>query len=346
MVRRDPMGTTLEELRFGVIGCGGMARQVHCPNVAAIPGARSVAYCDIDEGRARHLLETHGGDYATTDADRIFADGGLHGVLIQVGPKMHPRLVQAAARAGKHIFVEKPISIELADALETVRAVEWAGVKFIHGTCNRLAPMVKLAKRMCPRPLYSYCQCTDTVTGQACHNLDLAVNLFHEAPLGRVYASGGQFWGLDPHLPADSFSAVLTFADGSTHTYIQHGKAYNPMLKKYHYQLFGRDCCVYLAKRFKECHLMRARDAVEQSWVFDGPDADRGPFGYMGHYDELKELVDCIRNGGNGTMTVRDAAYILAVEKAILRSVEMGQLIDFPGFLHENRADFLLEGRG
>ena len=334
-----------EELRFGVIGCGGMATRVHCPNMAAIAGARTVAYCDIDEEKARKLLEAHGGEYTTADADEIFRDKHIDGVMIQVGPPMHPALVQGAARAGKHIFVEKPIAIELSDALETVRAVEATGVKFIHGTCNRLAPMVKQAKRMCPHPLYSYCQCTDTVTGQACHNIDLAVNLFHEAPVVRIYASGGQYWNLDPHLPVDSFSAVLTFVDGSTHTYIQHGRAYNPMLKKYHYQLFGKDCCVYLARRFKECHLMRTRDSVEQSWVFDGPDRDRGPFGYMGHYDELKELVDCIRNGADGTMTVRDAAYILAVEKAILQSVETQQVIDFRTFLEEQEADFLLEGR-
>ena len=333
-------------LRFGVIGCGHMGTQVHCPNMAAIEGAKTVAYCDIVESKAQTLLEVYGGEYTTPDAGRIFADKSIHGVLIQVGPALHPQLVQAAAKAGKHIFVEKPIAIALSDALATVRVVEAAGVKFIHGTCNRLAPMVKLAKRMCPQPLYSYCQCTDTVTGQACHNLDLAVNLFHEAPLQRVYASGGQFWNLDPHLPVDSFSAVLTFADSSTHTYIQHGKAYNPLLKKYHYQLFGKDRCVYLAKRFKECHLMKSNTAVEESYTFDGADFDRGPFGYMGHYEELKELVDCVRHGGNGTMTVRDAAFILAVEKAISRSAETGQVIDFPSFLIENQAGLLLDGRG
>ena len=194
---------------------------------------------------------------------------------------------------------------------------------------------------MCAHPLYSYCQCVDAVTDQAVHNLDLAVNLFHEASLVRVYASGGQFWDLDPHLPVDSFSAVLTFADGSTHTYIQHGIAFNPLLKKYHYQLFGADCCVYLARRFKECHLMRDRHEVEQSWVFEGEDMYRGPYGYMGHYEELVELVNCIRTGGNGTMTVRDAARVLAVEKAILKSTEDGTVVDFPGFLHDNGADFL-----
>ena len=117
------------------------------------------------------------------------------------------------------------------------------------------------------------------------------------------------------------------------------------MLKKYHYQLFGETECVYLAKRFKECYLMKTSDTVENSWTFDGADFDRGPHGYMGHYDELVELVGCIRNGGNGRMTVRDAAYVLAVEKAILESIEQTMVIDFPAFLKEHSAAFLLEGR-
>ena len=337
------MNVTDRELRFGVIGCGGMARAVHCPNMATIPGTRLAAYCDIDEAKAQKLLATHGGQYVTTDANRIIDDGSLDAVLIQVGPSLHPQLVQQAARAGKHIFVEKPLAVDLADALATVRAVRSAKVKFVIGLCNRLAPHVRRAKRLCPCPLYSFAQCSDTITHQACHNLDLAVNLFHEAALVSVYASGGQHWDLDPHLPADSFSAVLTFADGSVHTYIQHGKAYNALLKKYHFQLFGRDGCVYLAKRFKECHYMKAPNAVEQSWIFEGHDMDRGPNGYMGHWEQLKELVDCIRSSqGDGTMTVRDGAYVLAVEKAILASVQTRQVVDFSAFLREHDAEMLI----
>ena len=337
------MTTSTKELRFGVIGCGMMATQVHCPNLAAIPGCKSVAYCDLNEASSKTLLEKHGGEYTTTDSNRIIEDKSLDAVLIQVGPKLHPKLVQAAAKNGKHIFVEKPIAVELSDAMETVKVVQASGVKFIHGTCNRLAPMVKRAKEMCPDPKYTYCQCGDTVTHHACHNLDLAVNLFHEAPLEKVYASGSQVWNLDPHLNADSFSAVLTFSDASVHTYLQHGTSFNTLLKKYHYQLFGKDSCVYLAQRFKECHMMKNRDGVERSWIFSGSDIDRGPFGYMGHFEELKELAGCIRSGeGNGTMTVRDAAYILAVEKAILLSIEKKEVIDFPAFLKEHKAESLI----
>jgi len=337
---------TDQELRFGVVGCGGMATQVHCPNMKAISGASTVAYCDVELGRAESLLEQYGGDYATADAQRLFDDDSLDGVLIQTGERWHPQLVQGAARSGKHIFCEKPIAVDLADGLATVRAVEEAGIHFQFGTCNRLAATVKMAKRMCPDPIYTYCQCTDTVSGQAVHNLDLAVNLFHEAGLRTVYASGGQHYGLDLHLPADSFSAVLTFADQSVHTYIQHGKAYNPILLKYHYQLFGGDRCVYLAKRFKECHLMRSRTEVEATWRFDGPDVYRGQFGYMGHYDEVAELVRCIREGGSCSLSIRDAAYVLAVEKAIFVSIQTGQAIDFRAYLESQGAAFLLEGRG
>ena len=330
------------DLRFAVIGCGGMGTNVHCPNMALIEGATTVAYCDIDATRSQNLLEKFGGDYTTTDSEKIFADDRLDGVLIQTGPHMHPHLVQAAARAGKHIFVEKPIALELSDALETVRAVEAAGVKFISGTCQRLGPNPRMAKRMCPKPLYSYCQCAADITSQACHNIDLAVNLFHDAQLLRIYASGGKFWKHDRQLPADSFSAVLTFADASTHTYIQHGASHNALLGKFHFQLFGEERCVYLAKRFMECHLMSSGDKVDKSWIHQETDGERGPFSYMGHFDELQELVNCIRHGGQGTMSVRAAAYILAIEKAILQSIVTHQVIDFPAYLEENDAAFLL----
>jgi len=334
-----------KELRLGVIGCGGMATQVHCPNVTAIAGARTVAYCDVAAEKAQALLDKFGGEYVTTDAARIFDDKSIDGVLIQVGPKWHARFAQMAAMAGKHVFVEKPIAVELADALDVVRAVEASGVKFLYGTNNRLAPLVLKAKAMCPQPLYSFSQCSESITHHACHFIDLAVNLFHEAPLERVYASGGQFWNLDPHLPADSFCAVLTFADRSTHTCIYHGASFNPLLSKYHYQLFGRECCVYLARRFKECHLMKDRNQVAQSWVFHGDDLDRGPFGYMGHYQELKHWVDCIRTGASCTMTARNAAYVLAIEKAILHSIQTGRAVNVAAFLREHDAAFLQQGR-
>ena len=327
-------------VRFGVIGCGRHATAVDIPNLYAVPGVEVVGICDLDEEKAKAILEEHGARYHTTDAERIFRDPDIDAVTIVAGPEAHPALCVAAARAGKHVFVEKPIALTIEETAMVVKAVEKAGVLFQYGVCNRLAPMVRLAKRMIPNPAYSYCQCARTVTHQAVHNLDLAVNLFHESPLVKVYAAGSQVWGVeaDRHLPMDGYVATLSFADDSHHCYIQHGECMNGMLKKYHYQLFGRDGnCVYLAKRFKECHLMGGKGEVTNSWSFNGGDNDRGPFGYMGHYDELAELVQRIReNAASCTMTARDAALVVAVEHAITRSVETGAPVDFQAFLKDN----------
>ena len=98
-----------DELRFGVIGCGGIATEVHCPNLAAIPGACTWAYCDLEEGKAQHLLEVHGGEYCTADAERIIEDPNIEAVLIQTGPRMHPALVQAAARPASTYLSKSPL---------------------------------------------------------------------------------------------------------------------------------------------------------------------------------------------------------------------------------------------
>ena len=88
---------------------------------------------------------------------------------------------------------------------------------------------------------------------------------------------------------------------------------------------------------------MQDRNAPARSWTFVGQDMDRGPYGYMGHYDELAEWVDKIRHGGKCTMTIRQAARVLAVEKAILQSLVEKRAVDFPEFLRQNDAAFLLE---
>jgi predicted dehydrogenase len=333
----------MKTLRFGVIGCGGMGG-LHVMNAKNIPGMEVVAYADVRKEAAETFLKNYGGDYATNDADRLFGDKNIDGVLIQTGERFHPALGISAAKAGKHIFMEKPIAVTIEDALELESTVRKSKVKFLVGLCNRLAPAVKRAKQLLPRPWITYGQCSDSVSAQACHNLDLIVHLFHTAPLVSVYASGGSYYGLDAHLPADSFIATLRFGDGTQACYIQHGKAYNALMTKYSFQLFGKDRSVFLSRRFKDCHLSTNLKAPDFSNVFDGADFSplnpaehhkdvRGPHGYMGHYDELVALRDAILNDTEPPMTIEHGRHVLQVEKAIFESVTTGTLIDYPKFL-------------
>ena len=101
-------------------------------------------------------------------------------VLIQTGPEHHLVVGTAAAEAGKHIFMEKPCAASVEEAMAVEKAVRDAGVRYLIGFCNRMAPAVVRAKRLMRDPWITYCQCTDSVIHQACHNLDLAVHLFHD----------------------------------------------------------------------------------------------------------------------------------------------------------------------
>ncbi|MBI4028236.1 MAG: Gfo/Idh/MocA family oxidoreductase [Verrucomicrobia bacterium] len=333
----------MKTLRFGCIGCGAIA-QLHLLNSKYVPGMAVTAYADAKREKAEKFLKEFGGAYATENPKEIFEDQRIDAVLIQTGERHHPALGIAAAKAGKHIFMEKPIAVVVEDALTLETEVRRAGIKFLMGFCNRLAPAVQRAKNLLPNPWMTLGQCTDTIAGQACHNLDLVVHKFHDAPLATVYASGGHYYNLDAHLPADSFAATLRFADGSQACYLQHGTAYNALLGKFSFQLFGKDRCVYLARRFKECHLSTNLDAPDHSTIFNGPDfsppnaqlhfADvRGPHGYMGHYDQLVALCEAIRNDTEPPMTVEDGRHVLQVEKAIFESITSGQIVDYENFL-------------
>lgn len=334
----------MKTLKFGCVGCGGMGT-LHVLNSKHVPGMEVVAYADIKKEKAEKFLKDFGGLYATDDPGKIFADDNIDGVLIQTGERAHPSLGIAAAKASKHIFMEKPIAVTIEEALNLEGEVRKAGIKYLIGLCNRLSPGAKRAKELLPHPWITFGQCTDTVSGQACHNLDLIVHLFHEAPLVSVYASGGHYYDLDMHLPADSFIATLKFSDNSQACYIQHGKAYNALMSKYSFQLFGKDRCVYLGKRFKECHLSTSLRAPDFSTIFSASDFTptatlkehfknvRGPYGYMGHYDELVALCKAIRSDTQPPMTVEHGRHVLQVEKAIFESIVTGKVIDYPKFL-------------
>jgi predicted dehydrogenase len=336
----------MKTLRFGCIGCGGMGN-LHTLNSKYIPGLDVVAFADVRKESAENFLAEFGGEYATDKAEDLFNDASLDGVFIITGEKYHAALGIAAAEAGKHIFMEKPAAATVDEAIELERAVRKNKVKYLIGFCSRLAPMVNKAKTLIGSPWISISQSMSNVSGQACHHLDLLVNVFHEAPLESVYASGGHAYDWDAHLPADSYISVLRFGDGSQANLTMHAKSPNPLLGKYSMQFMSSDRCVYLAKKFKEVHLCTNNVAPDISYIYEGPDFSpvehlskgvhfknsRGPHGYMGHYEELVALCDSIHDDTETPITVEDGRYTLQVEKAILESVETRQVVDFKEYL-------------
>jgi len=313
-------------VKFGFIGCGGIAG-VHAPNVGKVEGAEVIAWCDTVKERADKFLSQYGGKYATDNTQEIFDDPEIDGVFILTSKGgdcayMHADLGIQAAEAGKHIFLEKPISGTLEEADRLVEAVNEAGVKFQLGFCFEYSPTIERAKKLMPNPAYSICQCAATLTGQACHNIDIIVHKLHEAPLVSVYASGGKYFGFDNHLPVDSFAAVFTFGDGSTCSYVQHGTM-NHALNKFQFQLFGPEGCVFLGDRF--------RDVLWYPVSGESIEPYRDEDLYMGHLQEIEHLVECIVEDKQPINTSEQGRYVLAVEKAIIQSATTGEVVQMGG---------------
>ncbi len=88
------------------------------------------------------------GRNAETDWRKLVTRDDIDVVDINAPSDAHKEIAIAAAEAGKHIFCEKPLALNLADSSEMLNAAEKAGIKHMVGFNYRFAPAVQLAKKL------------------------------------------------------------------------------------------------------------------------------------------------------------------------------------------------------
>jgi UDP-N-acetyl-2-amino-2-deoxyglucuronate dehydrogenase len=115
-----------EEIGFAIIGAGMVARY-HAAAIERTPGARLVAICRSDPARAEETA-TQFGVPCLADYMALLARDDVDAVCICTPSGLHAGQTIAAARAGKHVLVEKPIALTLADADAMIGACAQAGV--------------------------------------------------------------------------------------------------------------------------------------------------------------------------------------------------------------------------
>lgn len=124
-------------LNIGIIGAGRIGK-VHAATIAyRAPAARLLAVADTDRAAAQALAEKHGIPHATADYREVLANPAIQAVFICSATNTHAPFTEEAARAGKHIFCEKPIALDLAQIDRTLAAVDEAGVKLQVGFNRR-----------------------------------------------------------------------------------------------------------------------------------------------------------------------------------------------------------------
>lgn len=123
-------------MKLAIIGAGLVAKTFHIPSFLNCPGVEITAIYDRKEAKARALAEPLGAK-VYTDYDKLLSDGDIDAVSICTRTDMHCPMALAAARAGKHIFLEKPMAMNAEEAEQICRAVEENGVIFMLGMLNR-----------------------------------------------------------------------------------------------------------------------------------------------------------------------------------------------------------------
>ncbi len=112
---------------FGIVGTG-MISHFHAKAIAEITGASVVACCDTIEERATSFAKEYG-CRAYTNIDDMLADADVHIVNVCTPSGAHRDLAVAAASAGKHVVVEKPLEITLARCDDIINACEKNNVR-------------------------------------------------------------------------------------------------------------------------------------------------------------------------------------------------------------------------
>jgi len=136
-------------LKTAFIGCGGIAR-AHAGVLANLKErVQMVAFCDIVRERAQGFCDdfTQGTGLVFTDSAHMLDDLKLDLAYICLPPFAHTNEVELAAARGAHIFIEKPIALNMDLARRMVAAVERAGVKSQVGFVLRFGEAVEAAKR-------------------------------------------------------------------------------------------------------------------------------------------------------------------------------------------------------
>lgn len=134
------------QLNLGLFGAGRIGR-IHAQNLTRrIPEAQLSVVVDISREAAKRCAADFGVPNISEDEARIMEDPSIDAVVICSSTPTHPELIRQAAFAGKHIFCEKPLALDLQQIDDALKAVQDYEVKLQVGFNRRFDPSFHQAR--------------------------------------------------------------------------------------------------------------------------------------------------------------------------------------------------------
>ncbi len=127
----------MKKIKWGVIGCGGIADRRTLPGMMLADNAELVAVMDANEEFALKCKEKYGAKYAFTNYEDVLKIEEIDAVYIASPVFFHKEQAIAAAKAKKHMLLEKPVALTVPEAEEIQKACEENNVKVSIGFLMR-----------------------------------------------------------------------------------------------------------------------------------------------------------------------------------------------------------------
>ncbi len=128
-----------DTVQLGLIGCGARGRGVIVPNFSKVPNVRFTAVCDINSKYLAQLRQRTGGDRvaAYSDFRKLVEDRNVDAVVIATNQQWHVLPMIAACRAGKDVYLEKPLGQSIGEGAIAIAAAKRYGRIVQTGTQQR-----------------------------------------------------------------------------------------------------------------------------------------------------------------------------------------------------------------
>lgn len=326
-------------INIGLIGAGRIAR-VHAENLAfRLPDAKLLAVADIIPEAANKCADDFGVPTVCDDHRTILDNKQIDAVIICSSTDTHAQMITEAAQAGKHIFCEKPIALELPKIDAALQAVDRAKVKLQVGFNRRFDPSFKRARDLvstgalgdphilritsrdpAPPPL-AYVKVSGGIfLDMAIHDFDMA-RFIMGSEITEVFAVGNVL--VDPEIgkagDIDTAVTTLKFANGAL------GMIDNSRKAVYGYdqrvEVFGSKGVAIVGNK--------TPDTVAQSDAV-GVHSAKPLFFFLERYadaylDEMREFIGCVKEDKTPSVGGADGRIAVVIGYAAKKSLEQSR---------------------
>jgi len=125
------------KVRIGLIGCGRMAQRFHIKTLLKMENAELTALCDTREKIAREIASRYHVKAVYNDYKDLLTNEKIKAVIISTPPESHSKILEDAAEAGKHIFIEKPMTTTIEECKRAIEVCDSNKVKLMVGLMRR-----------------------------------------------------------------------------------------------------------------------------------------------------------------------------------------------------------------